>query len=209
MASSSSPYGLRPIGEQSGIMRPLRLGYQPGVKGGIVSGLAQNIFKYQAVRINPATGGLEAVTATNQAIFGVFAGVEFTPVGGRPTESPFWASGQTYDPNFDMLVYIWPAWIPGLRFQIQADGTVPFTLFGSEFNLSNIAAGSTVTGLSAQTVAAAGVVAASQGQLALVEFANDVAVGGGGSSIPGDAFTDLIVTIANPQVGFGPQTSIG
>ena len=45
----------------------------------------------------------------------------------------------------------------------------------------------------------------SQGQLALTEF--DTAVGdplGGG-----DAFTDLICTVAYPQVGFGAQKSIG
>lgn len=209
MALVASPYGVKPISDQEGLLRPARLSYQPGVQGGIASGQATNIFKYQPFRINVATGQIVPVTTGAQSIYGIFAGVEFTPTGGRPQVSPFWPSGQTYDPNFDMFVYYWPAWLPGLRWQIQADGSVPMTLMGSQFSLTNFANGSTVTGLSAATVGAAGVAAAAQGQFALVEFATDVAVGGGGSSIPGDAFTDLIFTIALPQVGLGFQTSIG
>jgi hypothetical protein len=47
------------------------------------------------------------------------------------------------------------------------------------------------------------VVAGSQAQLALVEFATDI------TSTIGDAYTDLICTVAYPQVGFRGQNSIG
>lgn len=200
MALTSSPYGLVPISDQSGpAPRTIRM------PNGIASGYAANIFTGTAVRLNTATGTLQAVTASNQAIFGVFAGCYYTPTGGRPTESPFWPTGAVYDTSNDMFAYFWPAWIPSLRFQVQADGSVAQALMGSQFNISNFAAGSTTTGLGACTVAAAGVAASSQGQLALTEFFDTTGIYG----TIGDAFTDLIVTIAFPQVGSGFQPSIG
>ncbi len=197
MALTSTPYGIQPISDQQGILRPLRIPL------GIASGLAANIFKYEAVKIAVATGTITPITAGTDPIFGIFAGVEYTPTGGRPAVSPFWASGTTYDATLDMFAYIWPAWIPGTRFQVQADGSVAQALLGSQFRINNFAAGNTATGLSACTVAAAGSTVGVQGQLALVEFATGV------NDAVGDAFTDLICTIANPQVGLGIQTSIG
>ena len=202
MALTSSPYGLQPASDQTGTIRPLRIPF------GIASGLASNIFKYQPVYlINPAAtsgaGTLTPITATTQAIFGVFAGIEYTPLGGRPTVSPWWAAGTVYDPTYDTFAYIWPAWIPGMRFQIQADGTVPQTWLGGGFNLSNFSAGNTVVGNSTCTAAHAGVAANSQAQLTLLEFSPNT------NSAIGDAFTDLTVGIAYPQVVSGYQTSIG
>ena len=52
-----------------------------------------NIFKFQPIKLVAATGTLQAVTnpgGTPDQIYGIFAGVEFTPLGGRPTVSPFW-----------------------------------------------------------------------------------------------------------------------
>lgn len=200
MASTSTPYGLVPIADQSGpAPRNVRIPL------GVASGYATNIFKGTPVTLNTATGTIQAVTATNQQIFGVFSGIEYTPTGGRPVVSPFWPSGTVYDTGYDMFVYIWPAWIPSLRFQIQANGSVAQALLGSQFNLANFTAGNTQTGLSAATVAAAGVGVGVQGQLALTEFADTTGIYG----TIGDAFTDLIVTIAYPQVGSAFQTSIG
>jgi hypothetical protein len=200
MSSVAGPYGIQPISSNEGFNRPMRM------PNGIVSGLASNIFKYQAVTIDPATGTLKPVTnpgGVPQKVYGVFAGVEFTPLGGRPTESPFWPSGMVFDPAYDMLVYYWPAWIPGTRWKVQADGAVAQALMGSQFNITNPAAGSTSTGYSACTVGAAGVAAGSQGQFALQEFDPGI------NELIGDAFTDLICTIALPQIGLGSQTSIG
>ena len=202
MAATSSPYGIQPVSDQSGIVRPLRM------PNGILNQYNSNIFKWQAVTLDPATGTLQAVTnpgGTPQPLFGIFLGAEFTPLGGRPTESPFWPAGTNVTTAENFFVYVWPCWIPGTRFKIQADGSVAQTLMGSQFNITNLAAGSTQTGLSTCTVGAAGVPAASQGQFTLVEFGTDVGDPDGG----GDAFTDLICTIAYPQVGLGPQKSIG
>lgn len=202
MALTSTPYGFQPISEQNGINQPMR------IPNGITSGLASNIFKYQPVTLNPVTGTIIPVTNPGgipQQIFGVFMGAEFAPLGGRPEEYDLWPSGTVIDPTVNFFVYIWPAWIPGTRWRVQADGSVPQTLLGSQFNVTNVAAGNTTTGLSQCTVGAAGVASGSQGQFALVEFFDTTGIYG----TIGDAFTDLIVTSTYPQVGFGSQKSIG
>lgn len=201
MALTSSPYGFQPISHQSGTPRTIRM------PAGIASGYNTNIFKFQPIKL--VAGVIQAITAGTDALFGIFAGVEYTPTGGRPTESPFWAAGGTYAtsggvPLFDMFVYYWDAWDPSLRLQVQADGAVAQALMGSQFNASNITAGSTVTGLSAATIAAAGVGTGVQGQFFLEEFAPNVGDTGYGN----DAFTDLIVGVSRNQVGAGIQTSI-
>lgn len=202
MASVSSPYGVQVISDQGGpAARPWR------IPNGIASGYGSNIFKGQPVMFNPVTGTLVACTnpgGVPDQIAGIFNGVYYTPTGGRPTESNFWPAGQTVNANEDFLVYVFPLWIPGYRLRVQADGSVGQTLMGQGFNFSNLSAGSTATGLSACTVAAAGVAAGSQAQLTLTEFYDGVVT----DSI-GDAYTDLICTVAYPQVGFRGQNSIG
>lgn len=203
MAATSSPYGFQPISSQGGFVRPLRMPL------GIANTYGSNIFKYQPVTL--VSGVLQPVTLSTQQIFGVFAGCEFTPLGGRPAESPFWPASTNYDTTYDMFAYIWPSSDPSIRYAVQADGTVAQALMGSQFNISNFGAGSTSTGLGQATVAHAGVAASSQGQFALVEFSpfiNDPA-SSPGTAAGGDAFTDLTVIIAYPQVGGGYQTSIG
>ena len=197
MSATAAPYGIQPISDQSGTPRTLR------VPNGIASGLASNIFKYTPVFIDTATGKLKPVAATTDKIFGVFAGVEYTPSGGRPTVSPYWASGQTYDANLDMFAYVWPAWNPNQRWMIQADGSVAQTAFGEGFNFSAFTAGNTSTGLSAVSAAATPVGAGVQGQMALIEFAPL------SNNAIGDAYTDLIVGIAYPQIVSAFQTAIG
>ena len=197
MASTSSPYGLIPIGDATGTIRTQR------IPNGIAQSYGANIFTNQPVKLDPTTGTIQAVTASTDKIFGIFAGVYYTPTGSNPTPSTIWPSGATYSTTDDMFVYVVPAWVPGMRFQIQADGAVAQALLGSQFNLSNFTAGSTLIGYSQATAAAAGVVASSQGQLVLEEFYP------GPSSAIGDAFTDLIVGVAYPQIVGGFQTSIG
>lgn len=197
MAATSSPYGFVPISHQSGTPRTVRMPF------GIASAYGANIFKYQPVKL--VSGLIQAVTATSDQIFGIFAGVEYTPTGGRPAESPFWATGTVYDSNYDMNVYFWPAWDASLRLQTQALGAVPQSSMGGQFNISTPTAGNTTTGLSAAGVLNTVVAGSSQGQFFLSEFFTGVNDAYGGN----DAFTDLIVGVAYQQVGPGYQTSIG
>ena len=199
MALTSGPYGFVPISHQSGTPRTIRMPF------GIASGYASNIFKYQPISLNTTTGVIQAVAATSTQIFGIFAGVEYTPTGGRPAVSPFWPAGAVYDNTQDMQAYFWPAWDASLRLQVQANGSVAQAAMGSQFNIANPTAGSTGSGLSAAGVLFGGVNAASQGQFFLSEFFTGINDQYGG----GDAFTDLIVGVSYNQVGPGFQTSIG
>lgn len=201
MASAASPYGFVPISHMSGTPRTLRM------PNGIASGLGSNIFKYQPVKL--VSGVIQPITASSDVLFGVFAGVEYTPTNQRPVESNFWPSGSTYQTGtggaalFDMFVYVWPAWDTSLRFQAQADGSVAQSLMGSEFNTSAPTAGSTTTGLSAASIAAAGVGTSTQGQWTFIEYATGVNDG-----YPNDSFADMIVMPARFQIGQGVIVSI-
>lgn len=197
MAATSSPYGFMPISDLTGIPRTMRMPL------GIASGYSTAIYKYNPIRLNITTGVIEAVSATTDKILGVFAGVEYTPSGGRPIVSPYWPASATYDSSYDMFVYFWAGWNPSTRFQVQADGTVAQALMGCQFNTANYAAGSAPVGLGQSNVLHAGVVASSQGQWFLEEFYTGV------NSATGDAYTDLIVGVAYPQIGGGYQTSMG
>lgn len=201
MAATANPYGVRVISDQGGFAaRPWR------IPNGIASGLASNIFKGQPVKLSTVTGTITPCTnpgGTPDQVLAIFDGVDYTPTGGRPTISPFWPAGATFLASDDMLVYLYPLWIPGYRLQVQADGAVAQALLGSGFNFTGLGNGSTTSGYSACTVGAAGVAAGSQAQVALTEFSTDIA------STIGDAFTDLICTVAFPQVGFRGQNSIG
>lgn len=201
MALTSSPYGIQVISDQVGVApRPARL------VNGIASGFASNIFKGQPVKINPVTGTVVPCTnpgGTPDQLWAVFDGVYYTPVGGRPIDAPFWPGGTQWDPGYNMFVYYYPLWLPSTRLQVQADGSVAQALMGSGFNFTNLGNGNTTTGQSACTVGAAGVASGSQAQLAFVEFANGI------NDAIGDAFTDMIFTVAYPQVGFRGQNSIG
>lgn len=195
MASTASPYGFVPISHQSGTPRAVRMPL------GIASGLASNIFKYQPIKLT--AGLIQPVSATTDKIFGIFAGVEYTPTGGRPAESPFWASGTVYDSTYDMFAYFWPAWDPSLRLQVQSTGSVAQALMGAEFNIAAASSGNTTTGLSACGVGSS-VGNGVQGQFFFTEYFTAV-----NDTSPTDAFADLIVGVAYPQVGAGAQTSIG
>lgn len=196
MAIVAAPYGFQPINHLSGTPRAIRMPF------GIASGQAGNIFKWQPITLT--AGLITPVTTTSAPIWGIFAGVEFTPTGGRPQVSPFWPDSQTYDSTFNMFVYFWPGWDPALRLKVQSTGSIAQALMGAQFDIANAAGGNTATGLSASGIASASVGNGTQGQFFLQEFGVDVDDQLGG----GDAFTDCIVGISRPQVGGAPQTSI-
>lgn len=203
MASVASPYGVQVLSSQDGLApRAWRIPF------GIANGLAANIYKGQPVKMNPVTGTITPVTNAGgvpDQLLAIFDGVDYTPLGSRPIPSPFWAAGSNYNAAELMHVFLYPLWLPGTRLKVQADGSVAQALLGSGFNFTtaNLAGGNTFTGTSSATVIAAGVPAGSQAQLAFTEFATDV------TSTPGDAFTDMIFTVAYPQIGFRGQNSIG
>jgi hypothetical protein len=177
MSATSAPFGLRPAFHPSGLDRAQAL------TNGITSGLAVNILKGQPIvyttaatvgstgaangTIIPAgTPGNSAATSGYQ-VAGAFDGVEFTDTTGRRRVSNYWPASTS---GTDIVAYFYND--EKIVYEIQADATLAQTSIGGEYNFSNITAGSTTTGLSQATLAAASAQSnGAQGQMRVVDIA--------------------------------------
>lgn len=143
MSVASAPFGLRPVYHPSGLVRPRAL------VGGLASGYANNIFAGQPVKLL-ATGLISEVTANTDEFVGAFAGVDYTPTGGRPVKDNKWIGGTAAS---DITVYFYED--PNIEYEVQTDGTVAFAnTIGGGAGFTNLTAGSTSTGLAATTLSA-------------------------------------------------------
>lgn len=187
MSATSAPFGLRPAYFPTGVEKAQALA------NGITSGYATNILKGQAVQYSPNAGVILPVldTTTNSGLVsGVFAGVEWTDTTGRRRVSNYWPASTTalagsvvaYFFNDQQIVY-----------EIQTDGTMAQTAIGNEANLSNFAAGSTTTGLSAMTLSATLAGSGSAAQFRIVDIAPYA------DNAFGDPFVIVRVQISKPQ----------
>ena len=197
MSATSAPFGLRPAFHPSGLDRAQALA------GGIVSGYASNILKGQPVQYgttaNSGTLGTIIIATTSGAWSGAFAGVQWTDTTGRARVSNYWPASTAYTAG-TCVAYFYND--QNIVYEIQADGSMAQTTIGNEYNFTNIAAGSTTTGLSQATLGSATAVGSgSQGQMRVVDVApypgNDW----------GDAYTIVRVVNSNSQF-FGAVTAI-
>lgn len=183
MATTSAPYGLRPInliGGQSfaGSTRQIK----------IASAYPANIFFGDVVAIG-VDGTIVKVTnvGTNADPFpagtvGVFLGCTYTdPTLKYKLNSQYWPTGTVAS---DAMAYVCDD--PDTLFQIQADAQVTQTMLGSNFGV-NQTAGSTTTGDSKISLDVATRATTDTIALRLVDFVD------GPFSTVGDAFTDCIV----------------
>jgi len=146
MSATSAPFGLRAIYHPSGTVRP-----EAG-ENFLASGYANNIFSGQPVKLLD-TGLISEVTADTDEFVGTFAGVTYTPTGGRPTLSDFWPAAATTQTGAPITVYYTSD--PWIEYEIQTDGTVAQSgSVGSGTKFTNLTAGSTLTGLSQCTATA-------------------------------------------------------
>ena len=157
--------------------------------GGIASTYAANILKGQAIKYVSGAGVIEVVTGT-EAFSGAFAGVEWTDVTGRRRVSNFWPTGTAYQTG-SCVAYFYND--PNIVYEIQTDATVAQTTIGNEANLSNLAAGSTSTGLSQGTLSASMVGQGVQGQMRVVDLAPYA------DNAWGDPFVIVRATVAETQ----------
>lgn len=184
MVATLNPFGMRPA------YSPQGMAAARGIVGGIASGYASNILKYQPVALN-ASGNIVAAAATGD-IYGIFAGVTWTDAQGIPQSADSWTAGTVYTGGAASPVYTWVWDDPNSVFSIQADGALASSV-GGQVNFSNITAGSTTTGLSAATASAASLTTSGQAQLRIVAL--DPSIG----NAWGDAFTIVQVQIAQSQ----------
>jgi hypothetical protein len=185
MATTATPYGLRPINEVSGLPYAGATRKLP-----IASGFATNIF-YGSVVVIAANGTIQLMTDVGSAAdpfpagtIGVFMGCSYTDAVMGFVNRQFWPASQVAG---DALAFIVDD--PDVAFQVQGDNTMAQATLGMNAPLSNVQSGttgSTATGnsnvaLDATTAATTGIA------FRVVDFINAP-----GSAV-GDAFTDVVV----------------
>lgn len=180
MASTATPYGLRPvnlIGGQpyAGSTRLIKINNAYG----------SNIFYGQPVSVN-ASGVVIAETGTSnvtaKGVVGVFVGCTYTdPSLKYKVFKQYWPTGTVAT---DAYAYVVDD--PDVVMQVQADDTVAQTALGANIGFSTFS-GNTNTGNSETSADAASINTTATLPLRIVGF-----VDGPDSSV-GDAYTDLLV----------------
>ena len=195
MSATSAPFGFR-------------LARQPSVHGAarpfpIVSGYAVNLFSGDPVSLAGTAvgeGGVEIATLAGDRpgtvaampILGIFVGCEYTDSTGKPVKSNYWPASTT-----GTNIVAWVVEGDQNEFEVQADGVIAKVDIGTQCDWVASASpyGSTATGLSTAMVSATPTASASQGGFQIIDFVED------GANTAGDAYTRVIVRIANPQMG--------
>jgi hypothetical protein len=197
MASTASPYGLKPVNQLGGTP------YAGATRTYLIdpAGTASNIYNGSPVYVN-ASGYLAVATATgadattngfptgtaNTGIVGVFVGCSYFNAQGQLIFSQYYPTGTTGVVQASVVDD------PNVVFQVQSAGTVAQTAVGANlfFSTSAVATGSTTTGNSTASVVAGSSAVATTAAFRVVGFPNVQ-----GFSVVGDAFTDVFVKI-NP-----------
>ena len=187
MATTASPYGLRPINLIGGTPFP---GGTRSIK--IASGYAADIFNGDVVQVH-TDGTITKVTTagTNAAPFpagtvGIFVGCAYTdPTYGFTTRN-YWPTGTVAD---DAVAYVVDD--PNTLFMVQADAPVAQALLHTNMGV-NQTAGNTATGNSRVALDVATSAATATIAFKVVGFIDST------TSTVGDAFTDVIVKF-NPS----------
>ena len=186
MATTATPYGLKPLNHVGGTP------YAGAVRHiSIASGFGTNIFNGSIVNI-VAAGTIEVVTdigsnadAFPAGVIGVFVGCTYTdPTSKNKTFSNHWPTGTVAS---DAMAYVVDD--PQVLFQVQADASVAQADLGANAPLAAVqstSTGDTTTGVSTTaldaTTAATATIA-----FRIVDFVESP------DSTVGDAFTDVIV----------------
>ena len=190
MATTASPYGLRPINRVDGMP------YAGATQTFLIdpAGEATNLFYGQVVIIG-ADGYLALSTATGADIttnnlggngvgaIGVFVGCEYVNAQGQVINAQYYPSGTTGVVTAKVITD------PNVVFQAQLDGSGAQTVLGTNTFFAaaqSTSTGSTQTGNS--TSALESTVVTTAAAFRIVGFA----------STPGDAFTDVLVKF-NPS----------
>jgi len=190
MATTASPYGLRPINRVDGMP------YAGATQTFLINpaGTGTNIF-YGSVVLIDADGYIALSTATGADIttnnlggsgvgaIGVFVGCEYTNAQGQIINSQYYPSGTTGTVTAKVITD------PNVVFQGQLDGSGAQTVLGNNTFFAAVqstSTGSTQTGNS--TSALESTVQTAAAAFRIVGFA----------STPGDAYTDVLVKF-NPS----------
>lgn len=177
MATTATPYGLKAVNLIGG-----RVFAGSTRKIPIASGYNTNIFFGDVVKLSGGTIVKDTGTATATPI-GVFMGCSYIDSVYGFTNRQMWTAGTAQQTNTTAYAFVCDD--PYAVFQIQADGTVPYTAIGQNAALVQ-GSGSTISGDSAVTLNHT-TATTNTLPLRIVDFVL------GTTSTPGDAFTDCLV----------------
>lgn len=178
MSATNGPFGFLPIRHMGGgSTRPESIG------NAINSGYGTSISTGQPV-ILTTSGVLNAVAASTDEVYGIFAGINYVDSNGNPQNQPSWTASTTAT---DIIVELWMD--PMIVYKVQANGSVPTTGRGACADATNF--GSASNGFSQMAVSSN---LSTAGQFRIIDKYLDP-----GNDF-GDAYTVLQVTIAKSQI---------
>lgn len=154
----------------------------------IASGYGVNIFKGDPVIL--ATNGTVTAGTVAADLLGVFVGVEYTDITGKPSYSNFWPAGQTVQAGAPAQAFV--VTDPTVVYEVQANGPVAVAAVGDQADMV-AGSGNVLTGQSTVTLNSTLAGVGIQAQFRIVGF------GLMPDNLPGDAFTVVRVQIARHQ----------
>jgi hypothetical protein len=189
MSLVNAPIGIQPDWHPTGQMRPTAYVSYSANDLLIPSGTNIAFYKFQPVKLLIGSGGtingvtvatgamvLSPVTANTDTPLGIFAGVEYVDSTGKPWVQNNWPASQVLLAGARQVVYVWDD--PELIYRAQLDGApsvgAGYALTGKQVNVSNFAAGNTLTGISQCTLSGTIVATGSQGQFRIIKLWNDI-----------------------------------
>ncbi len=181
MPNTAAPFGLRPVLSEIGTVRP--------EQQTIASAYNTTIPQFAPVKIG--TNGTIELAAAGERAIGVFQGVNYIDVTGRPIVSNQWIANTTAMTNTPIIA--WVTRMQSIVYEIQADGPIAQTDVGSQADWGTATAGNTTTGLSAVSLASATLTSSSSAGLRIIGFGSEV------DNAPGDLFTNVLVQISEHQ----------
>lgn len=190
MSATYTPFGLKPVYHPSGIIRSLNYtgAYDDAVT--FYSGTPVSLSNTGSASTLTVAGDSPVSTAR---LMGVFQGVEYTDASGRRTVSKWF--GPTLGTATDVVMWITDD--QEIVYEIQADGSLPNTSVGQEFNFVDVATGQIIgnggLGTSTAGLNTADVAAGDQGQVIVVGLGREI------TNAWGDAKTIVQVKLANTQ----------
>jgi hypothetical protein len=128
MASTSAPFGLRPVYSPSGVVRPTVYS--------IATGYATAIYQNQPVKL--VDGQLEAA-AVGDRFIGTFQGVEWTDSDGRRRISNKWTASTA---GTDIVATA--TLDPSIVYEIQSNAAMDATTIGAQYDFSAASGNATV-----------------------------------------------------------------
>ena len=190
MSATYTPFGLKPVYHPSGLVRSLN--YTGAYDAAVTFYAGTAVALVNSGTASEITVAPNVAAADNRLI-GVFAGVEYTDASGRRTVSKWFgpALGTATD------VVFWIHQDQEIVYEIQANGSMPDTSVGQEFNLTANGSGQIIGngGLGTSTAALdpTNVATGDQGQVIVVGLGREL------SNAWGDTYTIVQVKLANPQ----------